>query len=90
MHASNFVNTTLASKYYLTWETQLINVIESQGFCGFVGGKIVEPPKILSSDLDELNPDYVVWKKVDRTLKGWITGIPSEDASCRGVGTLSD
>ncbi|OMO49753.1 hypothetical protein COLO4_38403 [Corchorus olitorius] len=80
----NFVSLKFTSKNFLLWKTQILGLIESQDMLGFVNGATPMPKSHVSKDEDvnqeKENPDYVVWRRSDRLLCGWITGTLSEEA----------
>lgn len=77
-----FVTVSLKSTNFLMWETQIINLVESQGCIGFIDGSVPAPsPPLLvqiSDSTDQLvpNPDFVAWTRTYRLIKDWTMGIP--------------
>lgn len=87
-----FVTFPLKSTNFLIWETQIVNLIESQGYIGFIDGYVPAPsPTLLvqmpdSSEQLMPNPYFVAWARTDRLIKGWIMGTLSEVILCQVVG----
>lgn len=46
-NVSNCVTVNINVKNYLFWETQIWNLVESQGIMGFLDGTIVSPPETI-------------------------------------------
>lgn len=79
-NVSNFVNVTLDPTNYRVWEDQILNLINSQGFRSFVNGTVSVPPKSITVSLnsdskihEDVNPEFLLWERPDKLLKGWIT-----------------
>lgn len=84
VNVSNLIVIKLNSTNYLVWEAQLLNLIESVGFTGFLDGSIKELPKTVVVTKPGLgqevqNMEYLAWKRSDRLLKGWITSTLSKE-----------
>ncbi|KAK2970476.1 hypothetical protein RJ640_028565 [Escallonia rubra] len=83
LNVANFVSLKLSTSNYLLWETQMMSLIESQDFLGFINGDIIAPDsEVNSSDGNQRvsNPDFTSWVRTDRLVKAWITGTLSEEA----------
>lgn len=60
IHAPLYVTIHLHSKNFLMWESQIINLIDSQGCMGFVDGSISAPSTlILGSTSDGTHEQFV-------------------------------
>ncbi|KAM7517528.1 hypothetical protein LguiB_016490 [Lonicera macranthoides] len=71
---ANFVSIKLCKSNYPLWKTQMDCVIVSQDLVGFIDGSISKPvPSILT------NQNYLLWRRTDHLLKGWILGSLSEE-----------
>lgn len=79
-----FVTIQLNTLNFLIWESQIVNLIESQGCLGFIDGSIAPPsPTIVvpvpnSSNQLVSNPKYHKWR-TDKFIKGWIIGTLSKE-----------
>ncbi|CAN6450295.1 unnamed protein product [Victoria cruziana] len=59
----------------LTW-----SLIPSQDLQGFVNGENLMPDRyVIRGDVREVNPEKSRWRKSNRLLRGWTTGMLSED-----------
>ncbi|KAK6147604.1 hypothetical protein DH2020_018516 [Rehmannia glutinosa] len=88
VNVANFVPTKLRrdhnkhSNNYRSWKEQMLCLMESQGLLGFVDGEIYPPEKATDVDGKITNSNdynYVVWRRSDRLVKGWILGAVSEE-----------
>lgn len=95
-NVSNFVNVTLDPTNYRVWEDQILNLINSQGFRSFVNGTVSVPPKSITVSLNadsdskihgDVNPEFLLWERPDKLLKGWITSTQSKEIAYFAVGT---
>lgn len=76
-NVANCMNVTLTSKNYLVWESQMVNLIESQDMMGLDGSTPAPSKEIVSIHLENgpilvPNPDFLLWKKSDQLLKRWM------------------
>ncbi|KAH6799977.1 hypothetical protein C2S52_000441 [Perilla frutescens var. hirtella] len=76
VNAASFVWTTELrrdenSSNYISWKEQMLCLIESQGFVGFIDGGAPPPPN--DSQV------YAEWRRSDRLVKGWILGALSDE-----------
>ncbi|CAK9138513.1 unnamed protein product [Ilex paraguariensis] len=100
VNVSNFVSIKLTESNYLLWKAQIFCLIESQDFLGFIDdtntapAETVSVPDESSSDgrRQVVNRDYLIWRRSDRLLKGWILGSLSENvlSSVVGLNTARD
>ncbi|KAH6832897.1 hypothetical protein C2S53_020722 [Perilla frutescens var. hirtella] len=81
VNAASFVSTKLRrdknSSNYISWKEQMLCLIESQGFVGFIDGGAPPPPN--DSQI------YAEWRRSDRLVKGWILGALSDEVVERVV-----
>uniref|UniRef100_A0A5K0WJW0 Retrotransposon Copia-like N-terminal domain-containing protein n=1 Tax=Nymphaea colorata TaxID=210225 RepID=A0A5K0WJW0_9MAGN len=78
LNVANFVSIKLSQTNFLLWKTQVLCLIESQDLQGFISGEIAASDKfIITGSKQEIKP--LQWKKLDRLLRGWITGTLTED-----------
>ncbi|KAK2983385.1 hypothetical protein RJ640_016009 [Escallonia rubra] len=80
---ANFVTLKLTEANYFLWRKQILCLLESQGLVGFIDGTTPAPAETattVANDANEgvTNPDYLLWKKSDLLVKGWILGSLSE------------
>lgn len=68
----------LSSTNYGLWEPQFRKMVEMLGFTGFIDRTVPSPPPTLP-DRVEKNPSYLLWRRSDRLLRGWIVGSLGED-----------
>lgn len=67
------------------WESQILNLIESQGCLGFIYSSVTSSSLILTITLWNAtkqvirNPDYNDWMWTDKLIKGWIIGTLREE-----------
>ncbi|KAH6782671.1 hypothetical protein C2S51_007964 [Perilla frutescens var. frutescens] len=75
VNAASFVSAKLRrvknSSNYISWKEQMLCLIESQGFVGFIDGGAPPPPN--DSQV------YAEWRRSDRLVKGWILGALSDE-----------
>ncbi|KAI3447204.1 hypothetical protein Pfo_003869 [Paulownia fortunei] len=88
INVANFVSTKLwfnnSVTNYKAWKGQMLCLIEGQELLGFIDGSISPPPETASADSSDgktaiMNQDYVLWRRTDRLLKGWILGSLHEN-----------
>ncbi|KAA8544477.1 hypothetical protein F0562_022483 [Nyssa sinensis] len=80
LNVANFVSTKLSDSNYGRWKTQMVGLLESQDLLGFIDGTNMAPDKKISVSTTEIeNPDYLLWRRTDRLIKGWIIGSLSEE-----------
>lgn len=85
LSVSNFVTVSLIQKNYLICESQVLNMIDTTGFSGFIDGSLLMPPKFVSHVLSDRteqiiqNIEYPAWKRSHRLLKAWITSSISDE-----------
>lgn len=83
LSVSNFVTVSLTQKNYLICENQVLNMIDTTGFSGFIDGSLLMPPKfvshVLSDGTEQIIMDYPAWKRSRRLLKAWITSSISDE-----------
>lgn len=76
VNVSSLIAIKLNSTNYLVWEAQLLNLIESVGFTGFLDCSIKELPKTIVVTKPGLrqqivqNMEYLAWKRSDRLFEG--------------------
>lgn len=75
---SNFhslVNIKLDGANFLLWKTQVENVLNANGFLGYVDGTISCPPSQIRNSGGELvtNTDFALWKLIDSQLLACLT-----------------
>ncbi|KAK2971014.1 hypothetical protein RJ640_000363 [Escallonia rubra] len=80
---ANFVTLKLTEANYFLWIKQILCLLDSQGLVGFIDGTTPAPAETattVANDANEgvTNPDYLLWKKSDLLVKGWILGSLSE------------
>ncbi|GAV82460.1 UBN2_3 domain-containing protein [Cephalotus follicularis] len=80
LNVGNFVIIKLTQNNFLLWEIQILSLIESQDLLGFLNVQILDPNKEIKGIGGQpvANPTYVLWKKTDRLVKAWITGMLSK------------
>lgn len=67
LSVSNFVTVSLTQKNHLIWENQVLNMIGTTGFAGFIDGSLPIPPKfvslVLSDEAEQIvnNVEYLAW-----------------------------
>ncbi|KAH6799979.1 hypothetical protein C2S52_000443 [Perilla frutescens var. hirtella] len=71
VNAASFVSTKLNSSNYISWKEQMLCLIESQGFVGFIDDGAPPPPNDTQV--------YTAWRRSDRLVKGWILGALSDE-----------
>lgn len=97
LNISNFVSLKLTQNNYMLWKTQISGLIESQDMGGFLDGTYPEPAEfVLKSTVEAeasttkqeyvMNYDYIMWRRSDRLLRGWIVGTLSEEVLGLAVG----
>lgn len=90
LNISNFVSLKLTQNNYMLWKTQISGPIESQDMGGFLDGTYPESAEfVLKSTVEAeasttkqeyvMNYDYIMWRRSDRLLRGWIVGTLSEE-----------
>lgn len=85
VNVSNFVIIALDHNNYLLWEDHILNLIDSHSYQSFISGKVVIPSKTVVVTLPDSttreieNPDFLLWQRSDKLLKGWITSTLSKD-----------
>ncbi|KAF3785730.1 hypothetical protein EJ110_NYTH27194 [Nymphaea thermarum] len=78
LNVANFVSIKLSQTNFLLWKTQVLCLIESQDLQGFINGEVAAPDQfIITGSKQEINPNYLQWKRSDRLLRGWITEYES-------------
>lgn len=80
---SNFhsmVNIKLDGSNFLLWKTQVENVLNTNGFLGYIDGTNVCPPSQIRNTTEEMvtNPDFSLWKLIDSQLLACLTGSLSQ------------
>ncbi|GER56944.1 ankyrin repeat-containing protein [Striga asiatica] len=78
VNAANFISAKLRREppgNYKSWKEQMLCLIESQGFLGFVDGEEISPPK----KADGGQSEHAAWRRRDRLVKGWILGALSDE-----------
>lgn len=80
---SNFhslVNVKLDGGNYLLWKTQIENVLNANGFLGYIDGSSVCPANQIRNSEGNLvtNPDYAMWKLIDRQILSCLTASLSQ------------
>ncbi|KAA8544476.1 hypothetical protein F0562_022484 [Nyssa sinensis] len=85
LNVANFVSIKLSTNFkktfdnYLQWKTQMLGLVESQDLLGFIDGTNTAPAEMVTVPDDMTmkeiqNPEYLLWKRSDRLVKGWIIG----------------
>ncbi|KAL8458495.1 hypothetical protein ACS0TY_036134 [Phlomoides rotata] len=92
VNVSNFVSGKLVigedSSNYIPWKEQMMCLLESEDLLGFINGEVASP----APSLEKKSQDYVVWRRSDRRVKGWILGALSDELvrACVGFDTACD
>ncbi|ESR41525.1 hypothetical protein CICLE_v10013389mg, partial [Citrus x clementina] len=79
LNISNFVSLKLTQNNYMLWKTQISGLIESQDMGEFVLKSTVEAEASTTKQEYVMNYDYIMWRRSDRLLRGWIVGTLSEE-----------
>lgn len=87
LNVANFVSIKLTQTNSLLWKTQMLGLIESQDMIRFINGELSIPDRrVTDSTMKDAsatkeidNPSYLVWRRSDHLLCGWITGTLSEE-----------
>ncbi|KAA8544475.1 hypothetical protein F0562_022485 [Nyssa sinensis] len=85
LNVVNFASIKLSTNWkksftnYLPWKTQILGLVESQDLLGFIDGTNPPPAEMVTVPDDMTmkeipNPDYLLWRRSDRLVKGWIIG----------------
>lgn len=80
---SNFhslVNIKLDGSNFLLWKTQVKNVLNANGFLGYVDGTVVCPSTQIRNSTGEMvtNLDFALWKLIDSQLLACLTASLSQ------------
>ncbi|KAL5705838.1 hypothetical protein ACHQM5_024078 [Ranunculus cassubicifolius] len=82
----HLISVRLDNSNYLLWLTQFKPLLKGYGLEGYVDGTISCPPRTLTSDETNINPEYIQWNKQDRVLLGWLLSSLSETVLAQVVG----
>ena len=86
---SNFITQKFEQAHYPIWREQALALIEAHDLSDHITGNA--PQQFISStsetgteadkgDLQQVNPKYTSWKKLDRTLRGWLISTMTAEA----------
>ncbi|KAG5562894.1 hypothetical protein RHGRI_005583 [Rhododendron griersonianum] len=80
---SNFhslVNIKLDGTNYLLWRIQVENVVDANGFYGYLDGSITSPPTQIRDAQGDLtlNPAFSLWRLIDSQLRSCLTASLSQ------------
>lgn len=83
INVANFISTKLwfdqTSTNHKVWKAQMLCLIEGQDLLGFIDGTISPPETHRSAAGRSSNDNYLLWRRTDMLLKGWIFGSLSEN-----------
>lgn len=77
---------------FLLLESQILNLIESQGCLGFIEGSIPQSPPtdnvFVADAADQIvsNSAFLAWQRTDKLIKGWIIGTLNEEILRQAIG----
>lgn len=76
----SLVNIKLDSSNYLLWRIQVENVVEANGFLGYLDGTIATPAAQIRDAQGELslNPAFSLWRLIDSQLRSCLTASLSQ------------
>ena len=97
LNISNFISLKLTQNNYMLWKTQINGLIESQDMGGFLDGTYPELAEfVLKSTIEAeastrkqeyvMNSNYIMWRRLDQLLRGWIVGTLLEEVLRLAVG----
>lgn len=77
----NYVNEALNFTNYLLWRSLIIPVLQGYDVYDHVDGSVPAPPCVLTNSAGESkpNPDFLLWKQIDRLVLSWIQATLSPD-----------
>lgn len=80
---SNFnslVNIKLDSDNYLLWKVQVENVLDANGFLGYLTGSVPTPSIQVRNDKGEMEPnsEYALWRLIDTQILSCLTSSLSQ------------
>ncbi|XP_060198744.1 uncharacterized protein LOC132627419 [Lycium barbarum] len=79
LNIANFVTIKLFdSSNYVIWKAQMLCLLESQELVGFIDGTIQPPLDKITDYNGNQDNNYLMWKRSDRLVKGWILGSLTE------------
>lgn len=86
LNVSNFITLKLSPTNYPLWCEQALALAESQDLVGHLTNEDPEPTQYTTNTTNskqfvpKLTDEFVIWRKSDRLLRGWIIGTLSEEA----------
>jgi len=93
LNVGNFITLKLTPTNYPLWREQALSLAESQDLVEHLTIENTAPDKYIVSDSTtttdsspKLSEEYIVWRKSDRLLHGWLIGTLSEETLGLAVG----
>lgn len=69
----------LDSSNFLIWHEQLLSLIVAYRLESYVDGSQFQPSKFL--DFGGVNPEFLMWIRINGTIKSWIYGFVMSEVS---------
>ncbi|PON36169.1 hypothetical protein PanWU01x14_330580 [Parasponia andersonii] len=89
LNIGNFVSLKLTQNNYLMWKTQINGLTESQDMGGFLDRSYLKLKEFISKNTAgnddsaarefDINLEYILWRRSDRLIRGWIIGTLSDE-----------
>ena len=93
LNVDNFITLKLTPTNYPLWREQALTLAESQDLVEHLTiedtapNKYIVPDPVTTTDSSsKLTEEYIVWRKSDRLLRGWLIGTFSEETLGFDVG----
>jgi predicted outer membrane lipoprotein len=93
LNVGNFITLKLTPTNYPLWREQALSLAESQDLVEHLTIENTAPDKYIVSDSTtttdsspKLSEEYIVWRKSDQLLRGWLIGTLSEETLGLAVG----